>query len=55
MKDKTFWNFCTFNYDFRHNLEHENNFFDIVIIANALHIIPNPKKVIQNTRNKKSH
>lgn len=125
MKDKQFWNFCTFNYDFWHNLEYhsykmiaenicnhltgqekilevacgtgiltneiltkypsldytaidfsekmldickekgiianfqlmdaanllfENSSFDVVIIANALHIIPNPNKVIEEMK-----
>ena len=28
------------------DLQYEDNFFDVVIIANALHVIPNPEKVL---------
>ncbi len=28
------------------NLQYEDNFFDVVIIANCLHIVPNPEKVL---------
>ncbi len=29
------------------NLQYEDNSFDVVLIANALHIIPNPEKALQ--------
>ena len=28
------------------NLQYEDHFFDVVIIANCLHIVPNPEKVL---------
>ncbi len=39
-----------FEYADAHALKYEDNSFDVVIIANALHVVPNPEKVLSEIK-----
>jgi ubiquinone/menaquinone biosynthesis C-methylase UbiE len=39
-----------FEYADAHDLKYDDNTFDVVIISNALHIVPDPEKVLSEIR-----